>query len=374
MRRSCLVVGIHFPLGITERRQPVLFRLGQAGQAVCKGIAALIMAEGASATLYTCTGRDGPVRYFPRMANIDLNLLTALDALLGEGSVVGAARRMGLSASAMSRTLARLRAATGDPLLVRAGRGMVPTPHAADLRNRVHELSQGAQAVLRPVVADLDLTQLKRSFIIRSNEGFVEVFAAQLVAAVTAAAPKVRLQFAPKPDKDVRALREGMVDLEIGVLGKSGPEVRLQALFRDHFVGAVRDGHPLLGKGKLTPARYSDFGHVVASRRGSATGPVDDALAALGLTRTVVAVVPTFRAALAIASVSNLVALVTSSFFNVTQGHQGKSRPALVRSFPLPVHTEAITVSQMWHPRFDADPAHRWLRALVLANCREPRR
>jgi DNA-binding transcriptional LysR family regulator len=347
---------------------------GQIWPGSLQGIETMIMAEGASATLYTCTKRHGRVRYFPRMASTDLNLLTALDALLAEGTVAGAARRMGLSASAMSRTLARLRAATGDPLLVRAGSGMVPTAHAADLRNRVRELAQGAQAVLRPVVADLDLTQLKRSFILRSNEGFVEVFAAQLVAAVTAAAPKVRLQFAPKPDKDVRALREGMVDLEIGVLGKSGPEVRLQTLFRDHFVGAVRDGHPLLAKGKLTPARYSEFGHVVASRRGSANGPVDDALAALGLTRTVVAIVPNFRAALAIASVSNLVALVTSSFFNATQRHESTSCPALVRSFPLPVHTEAITVSQIWHPRFDADPAHRWLRALVLANCREPRR
>jgi DNA-binding transcriptional LysR family regulator len=304
------------------------------------------------------------------MTDTDLNLLTALDALLAEGSVVGAARRLRLSASAMSRTLARLRAATGDPLLVRAGRGMVPTPHATDVRNRVHELTQDAHAVLRPVLAGPDFTELKRSFIIRSNEGFVEVFAAQLVAAVTRAAPKVRLQFAPKPDKDVRALREGTVDLEIGVLGKSGPEVRLQALFRDHFVGAVRDGHPLLGKGKLTPERYSRCGHVVASRRGSATGPVDDALAALGLTRTVVVVVPSFRAALAVASESNLVALVTNSFFNATQGHQIKSSRALVRSFTLPVDTKAITVSQMWHPRFDADPAHRWLRGLVLANCR----
>jgi DNA-binding transcriptional LysR family regulator len=225
--------------------------------------------------------------------------------------------------------------------------------------------------MLRPAVAFLDLAELKRSFTIRSNEGFVEVIVAQLVAAVTAVAPSVRLHFAPKPDKDVGALREGLVDLEIGVLGKSGPEVLLQALFRDHFVGAVRDVHPLLGKGKITPQRYSGFGHVVASRRGFANGPVDEALAALGLTRTVVAVVPSFRAALSVASVSDLVALVTNSFFNATQGHQAKSSPVVVRSFPLPVRTEAITVSQMWHPRLDADPAHRWLRGLVLATCRE---
>jgi DNA-binding transcriptional LysR family regulator len=308
------------------------------------------------------------------MADIDLNLLIALDALLAEGSVVGAARRLDLSASAMSRTLARLRAATGDPLLVRAGRGLVPTPRATELRERVHDLAQDAQSVLRPAVASLDLAELKRSFTIRANEGFVEIFAAQLVAAVTAVAPNVRLRFAPKPDKDVRALREGLVDLEIGVLGKSGPEVRLQTLFRDHFVCAVREGHPLLGRGKITAERYAACRHVVASRRGHESGPVDEALAALGLSRTVVVVVPSFRAALAVASVSDLVALVTSSFFNATQGHQAKSDLSVVRSFPLPVRTEAITVSQMWHPRLEADLAHRWLRGLVLTTCREKRR
>src|ERR1700710_1118719 len=118
------------------------------------------------------------------MSDIDLNLLTALDALLAEGSVVGAARRLGLSPSAMSRTLARLRAATGDSLLVRAGRGMVPTPHATELRNRVHALAHDARAVLRPVTPGLDLAQLKRRVIIRSNEGFVEGFSERLVAEV----------------------------------------------------------------------------------------------------------------------------------------------------------------------------------------------
>jgi DNA-binding transcriptional LysR family regulator len=309
--------------------------------------------------------------YFRSVADVDLNLLIALDALLAERSVAGAARRLGLSASATSRALARLRAATGDPLLVRAGRGLVPTPRAAELSGRVRDLAQEAQAVLRPAVASLDLAGLKRTFTIRSNEGFVEVFAAQLVAAVTAVAPNVRLHFAPKPDKEVRALREGLVDLEIGVLGKSGPEVRLQTLFRDHFVCAVRENHPFLGRGKITAKRYAECGHVVASRRGHESGPVDEALAALGLTRTIVVVVPSFRAALAVANESDLVALVTGSYFNATQRHQANSGPAVIRSFPLPVRTEAITVSQMWHPRFDADPAHRWLRGLVLATCRK---
>lgn len=310
------------------------------------------------------------------MPDVDLNLLTALDALLAEGSVAGAARRLGLSASAMSRTLARLRAATGDPLLVRAGRDMVPTPHAAELRERVHGLARDAHAVLRPAAAGLDLASLKRSFTIRSNEGFVEIFAARLVAAATVAAPHVRLRFIPKPDKNVRALREGAVDLEIGVLGESGPEVRLQALFRDHFVGVVRKGHPVLQKSGpersgITPEHYAACGHVVASRRGLASGPVDKALADLGLARTVVAVVPGFRAALAVASASDLVALVTSSFFHASQASEAGSGTAQLRSFPLPVQTGVITISQMWHPRLDADPAHRWLRGLVRATCRK---
>ena len=305
------------------------------------------------------------------MADFDLNLLPALDALLAEGSVVGAARRLHLSSSAMSRTLARLREVTGDPLLVRAGRGLARTPHATELRERVRGLVQDVESVLRPAVACFDPAELKRSFTIRSNEGFVEVFAGRLVSTVTAVAPGVRLHFMPKPDKDVRALREGLVDLEIGVLGKSGPEIRIQTLFHDHFVGAVREGHPLLGIREITAEQYAECGHVVASRRNQESGPVDEALSALGLARTVTAVVPSFRAALTVASVSDLVALVTDSFFKATQEFQARSGSAELRSFALPVRTEAITVSQMWHPRLDADPAHRWLRGLVLGACRE---
>ena len=107
--------------------------------------------------------------------DVDLNLLVALDALLAEGSVTGAARRLGLSSSAMSRTLARLRAATGDPLLVRAGRGLVATPRAAELRDRVHDLTRDVQAVLRPHVTQVDAAALAQTFTIRASEAFLEI-------------------------------------------------------------------------------------------------------------------------------------------------------------------------------------------------------
>jgi DNA-binding transcriptional LysR family regulator len=300
------------------------------------------------------------------MDGMDMNILAALDALLVEGSVTGAARRLGLSASAMSRTLARLRVATGDPLLVRAGRGLVPTPRAVELRTPVHQLARDVRAVLSPHAGDLDLATLERTFTLRAGEGFVELFAAPLVSAMLAIAPRVRLRFAPKPDKDALPLRDGEVDLEIGVLGASAPEVRTRFLFRDAFIGVVRIGHPLL-KGRMTPARYAACRHVVASRKGTFKGPVDDALEALGLRREIVAVVTGFPHAMRIARDTDLVALVPCSGFSgptrVGSALQG------VVGFDLPVRTPSIAVSAMWHPRMDADPAHKWLRDSVLAVC-----
>jgi len=303
------------------------------------------------------------------MLGVDLNLLVALDALLAEGSVAGGARRLGLSPSAMSRTLARLRSATGDPLLVRAGRGLAPTPRAVELRDRVHLLTRDAQSVLRPAADDLNIGALELTFTIRANEGFIALFAAPLVAAITKAAPRVRVRFAPKSDKNARPLREGLIDLEVGVLGEAAPEARTQVLFRDGFVGVARAGHPLLASGKITPRRYAACGHVVASRRGLSTGPVDDALETLGLERTVVAVVPGFPDAVRIARCSDLIALVPRSFLRgVIEADEAPVGG--VTGFVLPVPTPEIAVSAIWHPRMDADPAHRWLRNTVMAVCK----
>lgn len=301
------------------------------------------------------------------MEGPDLNLLPALDALLAEGSVTGAARRLGLSTSAMSRTLARLRAATGDPLLVRAGRGLVPTPRAIALRERVHVVAREVYALLGPQDDRLDLATLERTFTIRANEGFVGLFSAPLLGAVAEVAPRVRLRFAPKPAKDAGPLRDGAIDLEIGVLGAFAPEVRTRLLFRDTFVGVVRAGHWLLSAA-VTPARYAAAPHVVVSRRGSFAGPVDKALEALGLHRRIVAVVPGFPDALRIARQSDLVALVPRSCLGIDRQGDASVPQALV-GFELPVPTPGVAVSAMWHPRMDADPAHRWLRDTVIALC-----
>jgi DNA-binding transcriptional LysR family regulator len=297
------------------------------------------------------------------MENLDFNLLLALDVLLAEGSVTRAALRLGLSSSAMSRTLTRLRSATGDPLLVRAGRGLVPTPRAVALRDPVHSLVHDVRTVLRPETRQLNVRSLDRTFTIRANEGFVELFSAKLIAAFLAEAPDARLRFAPKPEKDVGPLREGLIDLEIGVLGVSAPEVLTQLLFRDNFVGVARSGHPLLAN-PITAEAYAACKHVVASRKGEFHGPVDDALAEFGLSRAIVAVVPGFRDAMRIANQSDLLALVPRLSLGSASIDAELSTEGLV-SFALPVRTPEIAIYAMWHPRMQADLAHQWLRKIV---------
>jgi len=290
----------------------------------------------------------------------DFNLLLTLEALLAEGSVARAAQRLKLSPSAMSRALARLRETTGDPLLVRAGRGLVPTPRALELREQVGQLVQATEAVLRPV-EQLNLRRLVRTFTIRSREGFVENFGPGLIARVSQEAPLVRLCFVQKPDKESTPLRDGSVDLETGVLGPTtGPEIRAQALFRDRFVGVVRSGHAL-SRGKLTRARYARGKHISVSRRGLDKGAIDEALKRFGLERDITTIVAGFSAALALARASDLIA-------SVPERHTGNLRIGM-HSFALPVPTSKLTISLLWHPRLDADPAHRWLRGLVLDSC-----
>ncbi len=294
------------------------------------------------------------------MSSPDLNLLITLDVLLTQGNVTRAALRLGLSPSAMSRSLARLRETMGDPLLVRAGRGLVPTPRALELREKVSQLVVDAQAVLRPESAP-DLKQLVRTFTLRTSEGFAENFGSALVERVSALAPGVRLSFVQKLDKDSAQLREGSIDLETGVVAAMiGPEVRAQALFRDRFVGVVRLGHSL-SKATITPRRYSNGRHIGISRRGLEMRPIDEALSLLGLERNIAVVVGGFSTAVAMSRASDLIA-------SVPERHTGNLRAGM-HTFTLPFTTPGFTVSLLWHPRSHADPAHRWLRGLIVETC-----
>jgi DNA-binding transcriptional LysR family regulator len=294
------------------------------------------------------------------MSRPDLNLLFTLDVLLTEGSVVGAARKLQLSPSATSRALARLRKVTGDPLLVRAGRNMVATPRALELSHSLRPFVAEARATLRPA-EDLDLKRLERCFTLQNRDGFVENFGASLIGRLSKQAPGVKLRFVQKPDKDSKGLRDGSVDLETAVLGDSaGPELRVKALFRDQYLGAVRSGHPLVGH-KVTASRYAHGRHILIGIRDSDRGPIEEALEVQGIKRDIVAAVGGFSEALALARSTDLIASVPE--------HYTKNMRVGMHSFPLPFPSVKITVSMLWHPRYDADLAHRWLRNCAHEVC-----
>ena len=287
----------------------------------------------------------------------DLALLTALDALLEEGSVTGAAQRLHLSAPAMSRTLGRLRAMTGDRILVRTGRTMIPTPYAIAVREQVHQLVAQANAVLAPH-RELDLTTLDRVFVLRCHDTITAAIAPTLVSRVQAHAPGVRLRFLAETAADTSDLRQGHVDLEIGATQPDQPEIRFETLGEARLVVALRPGHPLLGA-RWTVEDYAAAQHVIVSRRGRLRDPIDDALVGVGLRRQVVAAAPTSVVALQIVAATDTLTTIAE------HGHEPVAAALGLRILPVPITLSPVPMICTWHQRYDDDPAHRWLREQV---------
>ena len=299
------------------------------------------------------------------MSTPDLNLLVTLDVLLAEGSVARAARRLRLSPSAMSRALARLRETTGDPLLVRAGRGLVPTPRALELRERVGQLVQDGEAVLRPAETARPRTARPNVHAAHQRRLRRELRTATSSLASARRRPACGCASCRSRTRTARRFATAPSIWRPASSAKTtGPEVRAQALFRDRFVGVVRMGHPL-SRGKITPSRYAAGRHICVSRRGPRQEDRSTKrLEPLGLEREIVTIVGGFSTALALARASDLIA-------SVPERHTGNLRAGM-HSFPLPVSTPEFTVSLLWHPRLDADPAHRWLRGCVQRACADP--
>jgi DNA-binding transcriptional LysR family regulator len=291
---------------------------------------------------------------------LDLNLLTALDALLEEGSVAGAAERLHLSAPAMSRALARIRRATGDDILVRSGRTMTPTPRALELRDETRELVARAVAVLSPP-RRLDLAALTRVFTVRGHDALVGALAPALVEVVAATAPGVGLRFLAETSGESRDLLRGQVDLELGSTEPELPEIAAEVPGSDTVVVVLRAGHPL-GEGELTAARFAAAEHVTASRRGRLRGVVDDRLAELGLRRRVLAALPTAAAVLDLVARSDAIA--------VLPGRLCRPGATGLLTRPVPVELPGVPIVVSWHRRYDSDPAHAWLRHAVVAALR----
>lgn len=292
------------------------------------------------------------------METSDLAMLAALDALLQEESVSGAARRLGLSTPALSHTLAKLRERFDDPLLVRAGRGMVLSPRAESLKGRVRDAVTVASLVFDDP-GELDPAQMARRFTVSATDYVLLVFGGKLDEAIRTAAPKLDLSFVPNSVDDAARLRTGESDLAIGIYGDLPPELRTRAIITDRLVCVVRKDHPVVRK-RLTVRQFTQLEHVQVAPRGRPGGYVDEVLAERGLSRRVARAVPYFQVALEISARSDRVLTVSERI-----AHQLGPRLGL-RILEPPIPLEPFALSMVWHPRFDADAGHRWFREQLV--------
>lgn len=293
------------------------------------------------------------------LRSVDLNLLVALEALLRERSVTRAAKAVGLTQPAMSNALARLRDLLGDPLLVRSPDGMQPTPRAEALAGPLASaLGQIEADVLRPAAFTPEACDL--TFRVATQDYEQLVLLPPLTERLARVAPRVRLEFSTPRDRlPVDDLASGRIDLMIGVHAQAHAGLFRAPLLHDKFLCVMHDKHPE-AKARLTLARYAALEHLLISPYGGMSGYVDDALKEHGLTRTVKVAVPHFALAPFV--------LMNSSYILTLPE---RTAQLFARHLPLklikpPLEIPGFTEHLYWHERTNKDPAHRWLRQLLV--------
>ncbi|HWO08934.1 MAG TPA: LysR family transcriptional regulator [Polyangiaceae bacterium] len=307
--------------------------------------------------------------HVPHMSGLDLNLALVLHALLAERSVSRAAKRLGLSQSATSHALARLRLSLDDPLFSRVPRGIVPTARAEAL---AEPLARGLALLEQSLVAPprFEPATTARHFRIAATDYVEFVMLPRLLGELARTAPLLELSVRPYADAAIEDLQRGDLDLLLGLLRpQPGSGVQVQELISERLVCVVRRGHALT-RGRLTLQRFAAAGHVLIAPRGRPGGPVDTALAERGLARRIAVAVPHFLAAPHIVAETDLVLTVAervaTSFASVLP----------LNILELPFELPLIRGTMLWHERHTGDPAHAWLRERLIqiaAQARAPR-
>jgi DNA-binding transcriptional LysR family regulator len=286
----------------------------------------------------------------------DLNLLTAFDALWSERSVTRAARRVGLTQSALSHALQRLRAQLDDPLFQPTPGGMMPTARAQALAGPVADALAGVRRALE-APRPFDPRRLERTFTVGTSDYSELVLLPRLLARLEREAPGLSLVVRPVGPRSDRDLLSGAHDLGITPGGHTDGELRSQELFTERFVCILRKGHPLARK-RLTVERFVKLSHVLIAPENVGDAPVDVALRAIGRARRVTVRVPHFLVAPLVVAESDHVLTLPERVVQAL----GAARFS-VHAPPIPV--PGFAIHQHWHPRNDADPGHRWFRELV---------
>jgi len=295
-----------------------------------------------------------------RMQSADANLLLALDALLRDGSVTGAARRMHVTPPAMSHTLARLREAVGDPLFVRAGNRLVPTPRAVAMRERVARVANEIGDLLRPE-QPLDVATLGRTFVVRASDATIVILGRALELLVRSEAPGVALHFvgSPLPDRIE-------VDLDIGVQSRLAPDLRIQRLYQDEMIPIARRNHPLANR-RMSPEALAELEYVAVASQQAKLEEIRNTRSRRGH-RPPSRVVPSFLAAASLVRESDAYTVVPARLAATVLDAFGLRRLSVVAA------AAKITITQAWSPRFDNDAGHIWFRGCVRRACADAER
>lgn len=294
-------------------------------------------------------------------ADLDLNLLRYLIVLVEEGSVSRTAERLGVSQPAVSAALRRLRDRFADPIVVRSGQAMKPTPHAIELARQVEPLLRTVQQLTRGK-SPFNPSRTSRKLTLMGSD-YVQFFLLpRLCARLEEFGSKVLLDHRPaNPSKVESWMESGQVDLGIGYLLPAPPSLRSRLLFSDRQVCILRKGHPVL-RHTFTTERYAELLHVAISPGGAGIygQRIDEALKSQGIRRQIVVTLPSFLAVPYVVARTNYVATVPMRFaryFADLVAIEVVEAPAPLPSFDL---------SMFWHERVHHDLANVWLRQEIV--------
>ncbi len=289
----------------------------------------------------------------------DLNLLVVFDAVVRTGSVSAAARHLALSQPAISHALNRLRAATGDALFTRAGRGLVPTPHALAMMDPVRAMLQQAETLFR--VAGFDPATSRQRFVIAASDYAAFTIMPQVMARIGKMAPHVQITLTPVSAQVPDHLATGQIDLSFW--GAEVPATGLQylRLFRETYVGVARAGHPVLADeaSPVTLAAYLAHDHAVVSLRSTAAHVIDRELATIGQARRIAYTSHSFAGNLALLRHSDLIASIPRRLCT--------GLDPMLRQFELPLSVPGYDYGLVWHDRTHTPQSHVWMRGIILA-------
>ncbi len=293
---------------------------------------------------------------------IDLNLLTLLEALFATGTVTGAGDRVGLSQPAASRALGRLRRMLGDPLFVRGRERLTPTPRAAALEAPLGQVLASIRAMV--ATPGFDPATATGSIRLMLPDTDAAGMVPRLLGVLAREAPLLDVALLPRRADPLQVLAGDGAEIAIGAFTTAPAGFRRQRLYGDTMVCVLRRGHPALNR-ELTLARFVGLKHALISITGEGGGAVDVALAARGLARRIMLRIPSFLAAPLVIARSDLIVTMPR---RVAQEFATFAPIVLVEP-PLPI--PSFTVSQVWHERQHADPRHAWLRRTLFANAAE---